>query len=173
MALTMGTWRFVDGRIGGQKITDTSTTAQHPLGTKIKAKDIGTTAYGEGEFVYVKGVTSGAEKSWVVINYDDGSTTLAVANSNGPVGVMMAALSSSSTYGWVQIRGKALGKCLTSFADNGVVYLTATAGSIDDASVAGDWISGALGASAAVVGDLHAEFELQYPQASQRVSVAG
>ena len=54
----------------------------------------------------------------------------------------MAALT-ASYYGWVQISGKALGNCLTLFADNGYVYLTGTAGSIDDASVAGDFIHGA------------------------------
>lgn len=172
MALTLGTWRVVDERIGLQPITSTSTTAQHPLGTIVRCRDSGTTAYGEGEFIYCKGVASVVEKDWCVIPSDNFTAVRAVANSNGPVGVAMAAIT-ASYYGWFQITGKALGKCLTQFADNGYVFLTATAGSVDDASVAGDWISGAVGASTAVVGDLHAEFELSRPFAGQRVSVAG
>jgi hypothetical protein len=171
MALTVGSWKNTE-MIGIQPITERSTTQLFPLGTRVKAKDGGSTAYGVGEFIYVKGVASCAAKDWVVIPSDNHTLVRAVANSNGPVGIAMAALT-ASYYGWVQIYGKAIGNCLTQFADNGVVYLTATAGSIDDASVAGDWISGALGASAATVGDLHAEFELSYPYAGQRVSVAG
>ena len=172
MALTLGTWRAVTPRVGLQPITATSATALHPVGTIILARDAGTTAYGEGEFVYCKGVASVVEKDWCVIPSDNFVAVRAVANSIGPVGVAMAAIT-ASFYGWFQINGKALGKCLTQFADNGYVYLTATAGSIDDASVAGDWISGAVGASTAVVGDLHAEFELSRPFAGQRVSVIG
>lgn len=172
MALTVGTWRLVDDRIGAQPIAETSTTARHPLGTIVRAKDVGTTAYGEGEFQYVKGVASAAAKDWVGIPSDNFTAVRGVANGNYPMGVLMAALT-ASYYGWVQISGKALGNCLTLFADNGYVYLTSTPGAIDDASVAGDWISGAVGASTATVGDLHAEFELSRPFAGQRVSVAG
>lgn len=172
MPLTSGTWAVIDPVIGTQPIGDRDTTANHPLGTIVRARDIGSTNYGVGEFIYAKGVASCAIRNWVVVPSDDFTLVRAVANSVGPVGVAMAALT-ASYYGWVQISGKAIGSCLTQFADNGYVYLTATAGSIDDASVAGDWISGAVGASSAVVGDLHAEFELSRPFAGQRVSVAG
>lgn len=172
MALTSGTWRIVDGVIGAQKIEDLSTTKKHELGKIVRAKDIGTTAYGEGEFIYAKGVASCAKRNWVGIPADSFTLVRAVANGNYPLGVAMAALT-ASYYGWVQISGKAIGSCLTLFADNGAVYLTATDGSVDDASVAGDWIAGAVGASTAVVSDFYAEFELARPFAGQRVSVAG
>lgn len=172
MPLTVGTWRLVSERVGAQPIAERDTTQRHPLGTIVTARDAGTTAYGEGEFVYVKGVASCAAKDWVGIPSDNFTLVRAVANGNYPLGVAMAALT-ASYYGWVQISGKALGNCLTQFADNGQVFLTATAGSIDDASVAGDFIIGAVGASGAVVGDLHAEFELSRPFAPQRVSIAG
>jgi hypothetical protein len=172
MALTAGTWAVMNPIIGTQPIADRDTTANHPLGTEVMARDIGSTGYGVGKFVYIKGVASGAAKDWVGIPSDNFTAVRAVANGNYPLGVLMAALT-ASYYGWAQVEGKALGNCLTQFADNGYVYLTATAGSIDDASVAGDWVSGAVGASGAVVGDLHAEFELSRPFAGQRVSVAG
>ncbi len=94
------------------------------------------------------GVASGARGAWVGVNADNGSTTLAVANGIYPlVGVMMAALT-AGLYGWVQITGKAVGKALAAFADDGNVYLTSTAGSVDDAVVAGDLVFKAKGASA-------------------------
>jgi hypothetical protein len=172
MPLTPGNWQMVDPRIGSQPISEIETVAKHPLGTIVRAKDVGSTAYGEGEFIYCKGVASTVAKNWVGIPADNFTIVRAVANGNYPLGVTMAALT-ASYYGWVQISGKALGSCLTQFGDNGVVYLTATAGSVDDASVAGDWVAAALGASAATVGDLHAEFELSRPFCGQRVSVAG
>ena len=171
MALTAGTWQIIDGVIGAQPIANTSATQLHPLGKIVKARDVGTTAYGEGEFIYVKGVASAVAKNWVGIPSDNYTCVRAVADGNYPLGVLMAALT-ASYWGWAQISGKALASCLTSFTDNGFVFLTSTAGSIDDASVIGDWVTGALGASSAVLADLHAEFELARPFAAQRVSVS-
>jgi hypothetical protein len=171
MALTAGTWQIEDSRIGMQPIATADTVQNHPLGTIVRAKDVGSTAYGQGEFVYVKGVSSGAAKAWAIYNADDYTTTLAVADGIGPMGVMMSTLDASTKFGWLQISGKALGKCLTLFADNGIVYLTSTPGSIDDASVIGDVVHLAKGASTAVVGNLHAEFEIHRPFAENRVSL--
>lgn len=153
--------------LGCPKITARDTSAQIALGTIVRAID---PTYGSGEFMYVKGVASAVEKSWVTINQDDGSTTLLAANAIGPVGVLMAALT-ASYYGWAQITGKALGKCLTQFADNGRVYITGTAGSVDDASVAGDVVHGAKGASLTAVDSGYAEFEINRPYTEDRVSI--
>lgn len=157
-------WQHTSGLIGAQPIADTSSTAQHPLGTIVKAKDVGTNANGEGEFIYVKGVASGAIGSWVKILEDDYSTALLAANDIGRIGILMSALSSTSLYGWAQVRGKAVGKCLAAYADNGLVYATATAGSVDDAVVAGDRVKKAIGASAIdFPATGFAEFEIDHP----------
>jgi hypothetical protein len=141
-------WLPVTPIIGTQPITEVSTTQLHPLGTILRAVDRGANANGEGEFMYVKGVASGATGSLVGIDADDYATVLAVANGIYPiVGAMVSALV-ASTYGWVQISGKAVVKVLASFADNSNVYLTSTAGSVDDAAVAGDLVHNARGASA-------------------------
>jgi len=161
MALSNGTWRHADQIVGAQPIADTSTTQMHPFGTIVRAVDVGTTAYGAGEFVYLKGVASTAVGSWVTYNMDDGTTALLAANAIGPVGVAMSANTAATSYGWYQISGKAIGACLTGFADNGKVYITATAGSIDDTSVAGDLVVNAKGASA--IDTLKAEFEIARP----------
>jgi len=146
--------------LGFQPIAETSTTQSHPLGTRVQAKDA---TYGVGEFIYLSGLASTALGSWVTYNQDDNSTTLLAANAIGPVAVAMSA-NVASQYGWYQIFGKAIGKALTGFADNGNVYATATAGSIDDAVVAGDRVKSAKGASAVDTPSTGlAEFEIQYP----------
>lgn len=146
--------------IGAQPIAETSATQRHPLGTRVKATD---PTYGEGEFIYLKGLANTAIGSWVTFSQDDNSTTLLAADAIGPVAVSMSA-NVASQYGWYQIYGKAIGKALASYADNGLVYATATAGSVDDAVVAGDRVKLALGASAVDTPSTgFAEFEIQYP----------
>lgn len=146
--------------IGMQAIGEVSTTQQHPLGTIVVAED---STYGSGEFIYLAGVASTAIGSWVTYNSDDGSTTLLAANAIGPVAIAMQA-TVASTYGWYQIQGKAVGLCLAGFLDNANVYATATAGSVDDAVVAGDRVKGARGASAiGTPSGSFAEFEIARP----------
>ena len=128
--------RLVPGTGIGQKAWN--------LGDIVRAVD---PVYGAGEFIYLKGLDNTVVGSIVVYNSDDWSTKLAVANDIGPVAVAMSACVTGE-YGWYQIQGKAIGKVLTGFADNAYCYLTSTAGSIDDAVVAGDFIFGMKGASA-------------------------
>lgn len=153
-------YRFVDGRIGGQPIAETSTTANHPLGTVLRAVD---PTYGEGLFIYQVGVANTAVGSWATLNSDDGVTVLLAANAIGPVGIAMSA-NVASQYGWYQIYGKAVGKALASYADNGLVFATGTAGSVDDAVVDGDMVHLAKGASAIDTPSAgFAEFEIAFP----------
>lgn len=130
-----------------QKIDETSTTKKHPLGKIIRATDKDSTAYGAGEFIYLKGVASTAVGSIVLYQADDFATSLATANDRGPIAIAMSACVADN-YGWYQITGKAVAKVLTGFADNAICYLTSTAGSVDDAAVAGDLIYRMKGASA-------------------------
>lgn len=173
MAKTAGTWVITDAIAGTQPIADAETVQKHPFGTVVRAKDVGSTAYGEGEFIYVKGVASGALNLWAGYRSKSGLTTLAVADGIYSVGTMMSALSATTLFGWLQIKGRAIGKCLTSFPDNGVVYLTATAGSIANASVIGDVVHGAIGRNGGTVtvGDLAGEFEINRPYSENRVSL--
>ena len=158
-------WQPVDPRIGAQPIQSVSTTQQHPLGTRIRAVDRGSNANGEGEFIYCIGVTNGALGAWAGIFADNGATVLTVADGVYKlIGIMMSVMDATTKYGWCQISGKAVALCLASFADNGDVYLASTAGSVDDADVAGDYVLNALGASAIdTPATGFAEFELMYP----------
>ena len=147
--------------LGFPKMTAVDDSAKVALGTRVQAVD---PTYGVGEFIYLKGVANTALGSVVLLSPDDYSTSLAVANDKGKLACAMAA-TVADRYGWYQIYGKGVAKVLTGFVDNADCYLTATAGSVDDADVAGDFIRGVKGASA--VGTPAAglaEVELGYPE---------
>lgn len=130
------------------------------LGTIVIASD---PTYGNGEFIYLKGLAATAVGTWVTYNSDDYSTALLAANAIGPVAVAMSA-NLAGFNGWYQIGGKAIGLCLAGFVDNANVYSTATPGSVDDAVVAGDRIQNCKGASAiGTPSGSFAEFEIQRP----------
>jgi len=153
-------YTIVEPIAGSQQIADLDTTKRHALGRIVVAND---PTYGAGEFIYLKGLDTTAVGTWVTYNMDDGSTTLLAANAIGPVAVAMSA-NVTGSYGWYQIQGKAIGKALTGYLDNALVYATATAGSVDDAVVAGDRVKNALGASAVGTPSTGlAEFEIQRP----------
>lgn len=153
-------WKIISPAIGFQAIDATETSALVPLGTRVRARHV---TYGEGEFIYLLGVASTTANSWVTYNSDNHGTTLLAANAIGAVGIAMAA-NVASQYGWYQIYGKAIGKALTGYVDNALVYATATAGSIDDAVVSGDRVKNAIGASAVDTPSSGlAEFEIYYP----------
>ena len=65
--------------IGAQALTETSTTQKHPLGTIVKGLD---PTYGEGEFIYLKGIGSTTAGSVVLIK-DDYTTSLLAARDKG------------------------------------------------------------------------------------------
>ena len=159
----MSDYDIVTPIAGAQRIADTSATQLHPLGLIVQAADNASTAYGAGDFIYLKGVASTVVGSFVTYNSDDNSTALLAANAIGPVATAMS-INLAGYYGWYQISGKAVGKAKASYADNGLVYATSTAGSIDDAVVAGDRVKLAKGASAVDTPSTGlAEFEIQRP----------
>ena len=98
-------YQVTDGRVGVQTIVTNSTTQNHPLGTIIRAKD---PTYGEGEFIYLKGVASTVVGSIVEYNtsFQTGLETTALAEPQ-PNAVAMSACVASE-YGWYQISGNAV-----------------------------------------------------------------
>lgn len=159
----MSDWHITEPQAGHQLIDNTETAAdfsEHGLGVRVQAHS---PTYGRGEFIYLKGVASTLLGSWVTFNADDFTTALLAADAIGPVAVAMSD-NVANQRGWYQLYGKAVGKALTGFVDNANVYATATAGSVDDAVVAGDRVKGAKGASALGTPSAGlAEFEIAYP----------
>lgn len=138
-AKSQGTWQALspaginpDGTVG--------TTQLYDLGTRVRAKDVGTTAYGIGEFVYLTGATSTAAGSVVLIT-DTWGTSLLTARDKGSVALALGANDASTKYGWYQVLGKGVAACDT-VAANAACYIDGTNGRIDDAAVAGDAVQG-------------------------------
>lgn len=124
--------------IGIQNIAVTDTTQNNLIGTIVEAVD---PTYGAGEFIYLKGVASTAVGDVVIYDQYANTTKRAVAGDRGPVAIAMSA-NVANQYGWYQISGSAVVTSGT-VAAAGNVYLTATAGTVDDATVLGDKIDGA------------------------------
>ena len=120
------------------------TTPTQPCGAIVKGIS---PDYGEGQFIYLKGVASNTEGS--VSTYDEaGVTTLLVTNAIGPVAVSLTANTTTTSWSWYQILGKA---CVasTAAADNALLGVEgATAGVLGDAEAVGDQINGLISRSA-------------------------
>lgn len=147
-AKAVGTYKAVLP-IGIQSdFTTVDTTQQFPLGMVVKARDVSTsTAYGEVELMYVKGGTSIAATSAVTVNADY-TLTLLAARAKGQVAVALSALTSTTaTFGWVVIKGKAAVKSDSTISANAPLYIDGTSGRVDGTAVAGDQIIGAQAAS--------------------------
>lgn len=148
-------WTISTPNLGNQKIGDVETTQRMPLGTVVAATD---PTYGGGEFVYVKGVSSGFNGALVTYVANTGvtalSTTSGVALGGAPIGVLQGALDANTKFGWAQISGDAvIYKTAVKFdpASGNRVYLSGTAGRIMQTSVAGRQIIGARFAATTTV----------------------
>ena len=130
--------------VGAQSIAGTDTVQNHPLGTAVKAKD---PLYGEGEFIYLKGLAATAVGDAVVYNSYTGVTTRLVAGGKGELSWAMSA-NLSGSFGWYQISGSVVANVAAGFTAATDLYATATAGVIAVAVVAGDLIAGGVGVTA-------------------------
>lgn len=147
MAYPTGTnWQHRGIEVGWQPIQESSTTQNHPLGTIAIAEDV---TYGVAKFVYAKGVASTAKGDFCTIDSKNGDTARAVvggATSTGPGGVAMSD-NVASQYGWYMTEG-ACPVATGTVAADAPLYLTSTAGSLDDAAVVGSLVTGIVARSA-------------------------
>lgn len=140
-----------ENRLGIQPIGLSSTVQNHPLGTIIRASD---PVYGDGEFIYLLGVTSTVVGS--VVTWGGASTGTptfqtalapSTANLAQPVAVAMAA-NIGSQYGWYQIGGQAVVATNgTLAAGPGAVYL-AGSGQLTSSQANGKQVLNAINVTA-------------------------
>lgn len=146
--------------IGMQPLGDTSTAQRHPLGYRALAYD---PSYGEMEVVYLKGVAATAVGSLVTYDVKNGTTTLTTAASKGPVAVALSA-NVASQYGWYCVKA---GVCpVLSAAANAAgagQYVTAVAGVVDDAAVAGQGIDGLINLTLVGGAQALSDMNVNYP----------
>lgn len=130
-------------RAGFQQIAETSTTQNHPLGSIVRGVD---PTYGEGEFIYLKGIGSTTVGS--IVNYRGTTwvTALGYAGENvaGPLAIAMSA-NVADQYGWYQISGLAVASkaCTVSFAAAAKVAVSSSTG-LAVATISGNEIQGAM-----------------------------
>ena len=130
---------------------------------------LGTTKSQNGNvYVYAAGVASNTAFSWV--HFDPAGVNawvpvLSAADMQGKMGISQSANTSATNYSWYLIYGRGQGLCLASFdGTNGLgVFLTSTAGSIDDADVAGDMVIGAIGLTDRETTGGTSVFDLNWP----------
>lgn len=136
---------------GYQPIANTDTTQNHAIGTRVRATD---PVYGDGEFVYLKGVAStvvGSMVTWggASSGVPTGQTTLAPSTANlaQPVAVSMSA-NVANQFGWYQVYGNAVVATNgTLVAGPGPVYL-AGSGQVTSTAAAGKQVLGAVNLTA-------------------------
>ncbi len=130
IVVSSGTWAVSSPVVGAQPIATTSTVQNHELGKIITARDIGSTAYGAGEFIYLPGVASTIVGS--VVTYDPVTylTTLCAVGGGiaRPIAISMSANNASTSWGWYQISGVAVASklCTVSVATGIAVGVLST-----------------------------------------------
>ncbi len=159
----MAGWKTLSGPLGAT-ITDVDTTKKFQFGTCVKGEYYNSSAAVThfGEFTYQQGVASCAAGSWVALNPDNSTVSLLADGHLGGVGVATAA-TVASTYGWFQIKGKAVGLLAASVADNAGLYTTATAGTAGATASGQSEIIGARAAAASGSSAANTDVELNYP----------
>lgn len=102
---------------------------------------------GDGEFILLAGVASNAKGKAVVYNGVTGAVALAITtdhiNKGYPVAISLTDNTNTGKYSWYQISGNASVLSGATVGAGAVVYLTSTAGLLDDAVVAGCQVLGA------------------------------
>lgn len=151
------TYVITSGVAGMQPIATNSATRNHPIGKIVTAVD---PTYGEGEFIYLKGVVGTV--AGLMVGYGDTTGLTALTSTSGfvnrgqPLAVAMAA-TVAGEYGWYQISGAAVilktaVKVDPVLANVGMnVHLSATAGRVMQTSAAARQVVGARFAAATTV----------------------
>lgn len=136
--------------LGFPAITAVDDTAKVALGTIVRAVD---PTYGEGEFIYLKGVGSTVAGSLVKWNATTYQTVLVTntGEQGAPVAFAMAA-TVADKYGWYQIGGLAVAKkTAVAVSPQVPVYLSGTAGRVKVIASEGKAVVGCRSANLASV----------------------
>lgn len=105
------------------------------------------TDYAGNTYVYLKGVTACAADVWVSFT---GTYTAVVLASDavGRVAIAQATIDTATKFGWFMVKGVYTTANSDTVAGANGLFIDGTAGRVDDASVAGDYIIGALATAA-------------------------
>jgi hypothetical protein len=147
--MAAGVTTVVGNKVGWSKatvglLTDIDTVQRNVVGMIVQDDAM-------NEYIYLQGVASCVKGSW--INYDNAFVTFllttglgaAGAAATGPVALSLGAVNAATSFGWFVIRHAfAFGLNLSdTMAVNSPVYTSATPGSVDDDTAAGETVYGA------------------------------
>lgn len=142
---------------------DIDTSQRNPLGTRMPGVD---SAGGYAEWVYLAGAAAVAANDAVTYNT---TAYVAIRSLNDAVGFVAIATAAilAANWGWFQVYGFGSVNVKTSIAGANGAFLTTTAGALDDASVAGDFVNGLVftGVDVALVAPCH----FSYPYVTNTV----
>lgn len=125
-------------------IGDVDTVARNPIGTRCKFVD---TVQGLQEYVYLKGVANCAAGDWVSYNTNAYVAVRLAADAVGFVAIAPAAILAAN-WGWFLIYGYYATANSDTVSAAGGLFIDGTTGRVDDASVAGDFVNGAVSTAA-------------------------
>ncbi len=127
--------------LAGVALSYTDTSASFGLGTVVNLDD-------GGQAVYVKAASEVSQYAAVAVLADNSVVMLTTTNAANSKRVGFAQVSiASGSYGWVQTGGVPVVKLAASCNPNVPLFTTATAGTLDDATVSG----GGVGLVAGIV----------------------
>jgi hypothetical protein len=127
----------------GVSLEYTDTSPSFALGTTVNLSD-------GGQAVYVRAASTVATYAAVSVLVDNTVVPLTTTNSAASKAVGFAQASiASAYYGWVQLGGKPRVSVLVGCQPNVPLFTTATAGSLDDATVTGGLVAGLVATTSA------------------------
>lgn len=148
------TWRIISPTPGLQKLTDGSSTQNHPVGKIIMATDDATSGQGTAEFIYLLSPAT-IIGSLVTYNATTGQATLTAAATDKFTGVPVAVAMRANTagqYGWFQISGLAvIKKTAVAVTPKVNLFMSATAGRVKVLRSGGMLLEGAKSANLATI----------------------
>ena len=127
------TYKLISPRIGAQPIETTDTTARHPLGEQVKARD---SALFDSEFIYVQCSNSVAQYDAVAIkgSYKIAPLTITNAKTAVEIGFAQVANGTKDSYMWVLQNGRPIVKLALATQKDAPLFATATGGTLTSAS---------------------------------------
>jgi hypothetical protein len=120
-------YHLISPRIGAQPIGTVETTAKHPLGEQVTARD---SALFDAEFIYVQASNSVAANDAVAIKHGYKIAPLTITNGKTAVeiGFAQTAVGAKDSYAWVMKNGRPIVKCALATQANAPLYASGTGG---------------------------------------------
>jgi hypothetical protein len=121
--------------IGGQPMATVEVSAQHALGTIVRARDNSGNG-GEAEFMYVQCSSSITQYDAVVVKggYKIAQLTITNGLTSAEIAFAQTAMGTKDTYGWVMKGGRPIVRLALGCQPSVPLFATATGGVLDDVS---------------------------------------